>query len=157
MVATIQQSLATCRAHLDNIPDSDLTKTEVESRLVAGLVLLIVSEYEVLIGQLFKQRVAQCGDPHVCNYFGKSIARRFWPRLATISEVLGMFGEDYRHQFLSTIQHTPEHAAWDNIVAERHAVAHKSGPRQMTLGDLISAFPDSWGVIAALKQALGLP
>jgi len=145
-----------CRKHLDKIPDSDLTKPEVESRLLAGLVLLIVSEYEVLIADLFKQRVAKCGDPHVCNYFGKSIGRRFWPNLDNINEVLGMLGGDYRDRFRLTIQNTPERAAWDNIVAERHAVAHKSGPRQMTLGELISTFPGSWKVIEALQQALGL-
>ncbi|HUT74438.1 MAG TPA: HEPN domain-containing protein [Armatimonadota bacterium] len=154
----IQDSLETCRVHLDTVPISDLTRPELESRLVASLVLLIVSEYEVLIENLFNQRVAACGDAHVCNYFRKSIGRKFRsPDLSKITEVLRMFGSDYEGYFSSIVFNTPEQAAWDNIIKERHAVVHKSGNRQLTLRELLATYPQTCRVIHALKQTLRLP
>jgi hypothetical protein len=154
----IEGSLATCKAHLDNIPTSDLAKPEIESQLVASLIVLIVSEYEVLIRDLFRQRIALCRDQHVCNYFEKSTFRRTFtsPDVKKITTILAMFGGNYQQQFLSAVR-PHESAAWDSIVYERHAVVHKSSTRQMTLRELMSTYPLSWKIIGALKQTLGLP
>ena len=91
----IESSLNTCKTHLDPLDKSNAITAELEAVMVASLVLLIVSEYEVLIENMFAERVMRCGDIHVAQYIKVNIARRFRsPDLNKITETLGQFGQD---------------------------------------------------------------
>jgi len=121
------------------------------------MVVLIVSEYEVLIEDMFAERALQCGDPHVAQYVKSTIAKKFRsPDLGKITSILGQFGGDYRKTFSETILDTEYHAAWDNIMTARHAVVHKNGTLNVTFNELVNSYPKTQFVLFKLRETLGL-
>jgi len=64
----IESALETCRKHVKSLDPSNISDKELETYLVAGLVVLIVSEYEEYLESLFNKRAEICGDAFACNY-----------------------------------------------------------------------------------------
>lgn len=152
----IEAALATCEAHLAELKDDDPRAIEIESHLVASLVLVIVSEYEQAIEQLFASRATKCGDTHVINYINRQIAEKFRsPDMSKINETLGRFGTDYKAAFLGHVENTALHAAWDKVLLARHAVVHKKGALNLTFRELKQAYPETLVFIEKLSEVLG--
>lgn len=146
-----------CQEHLNTLDSNNPNIAELESYIVAGVILLIVSEYEQLIEDLFVQRAHFCGDSYVINYIKSTVNQKFRsPDLSKITEILGRFGEDYKRTFSKSVSNTESHAAWDNIMRARHAIVHKKGTLNMTLHELSLAYPKTIHVISELKCTLGL-
>ncbi len=123
--------------------------------MVSALVVMIVSEYEELIERMFAERADRCGDKCLAQYVRATIAKKFRsPDLNKITEVLGQFGGDFKRSFSSVILDTEHHAAWDNIMKARHAVVHKGGALNITLGELLSTYPKTKVVLDELKKTL---
>ena len=153
----IESAIKLCIEHVREIDTESPDIPELESYLVAGLVLLIVSEYEELIENLFIKRAAQCGDPEVVNYIRSMINQKFRsPDLSKITETLGRFGGSYKDLFSHSVFNTEDHAAWDNIMKARHAVVHKRSTLNLTLRELQWSYPKTKTVIANLEKALGV-
>lgn len=153
----IESAFKTCSAHMDLVDDGAIERMEIESYLVSAVVLLIVSEYEALIENIFVLRAKKCGDELVVNFVKESVARTFRsPDLGKISEMLGKFGAEYKENFCAKVMNTPEKAAWDNIMKARHAVVHKRGSLNLTLLELTSSYSKTKMIIEALKDSLEL-
>ena len=66
----IENAFKVCQLHLDSLDRNDPNVIEIENYLVAGLlvaglVVLIVSEYETFIEDLFSKRADMCRDSHI--------------------------------------------------------------------------------------------
>ncbi len=150
-------SINRCNAHLGTLDKSDASTAELEAFLVSSLILLIVSEYEIAIEEMFVQRALRCGDSHIIQYVKSNLARKFRsPDLKKITETLGQFGGDYRESFSKVIINTENHAAWDNIMTARHAIVHKNGSLNITLVELVETYPKTKVVLDVLRNILGL-
>jgi hypothetical protein len=62
---------------------------EIEFYVVSGIVVMVVSEYEQILEDLFTKRVLRTGDAEVCNYVRSAVARYFRsPDLSKIRDIL---------------------------------------------------------------------
>ena len=157
MFEVIDDTLTACDLLISRLDDADPLSIEVQTRIVAGIVVLIVSEYEEFIEKTFGQRADQCGDIHASNFIKKQISRTFRsPDLSKITTTLGAFGKDYKESFVSAVENSEAHAAWDNIMRARHAVVHKQGTLNMTFKELKETYPKSRTIIEAIITAIGL-
>lgn len=153
----IENALDVCNEHVKNLDPSNLKDKELETYLVSGLVVLIVSEYEEYLEQLFGKRADRCGDQHASNYIKKTLSQKFRsPDLSKINETLGRFDGAYKEVFLGEVENSPEHAAWDSIMKARHAVVHKKGNLNMTFLELKEKYPLTKNLISSVESALGL-
>jgi hypothetical protein len=125
--------------------------------LVAGLVVLIVSEYEEYLEKLFIKRAEQCGDQHATNYIKQTLNQKFRsPDLSKINETLSRFDSSYKTTFLQNVENSAEHAAWDSLMKARHAVVHKKGSLNLTFGELCEKYPLTKKLIKCVEDALGI-
>ena len=85
----IDNAIETCRQHVGGLDPTNLKDKELETYLVAGLVVLIVSEYEDYLEAVFSKRADLCGDAHAANYIKKTLSQKFRsPDLSKINETL---------------------------------------------------------------------
>jgi hypothetical protein len=81
-------------------------------------------------------------------------------KIEHLIELLSRFGEEYQNTFKDALgkqTHKQDwQIAWDNIVTNRHIVAHGGGPVMMTLTDLKGQYNSSLMVIDELVKALRL-
>ena len=153
----IENALDVCSDHVRNLDPSNLKDKELETYLVSGLVVLIVSEYEEYLEQLFGKRAEQCGDQHASNYIKKTLSQKFRsPDLSKINETLNRFDGAYKTVFLGEVENSPQHAAWDSIMKARHAVVHKKGNLNMTFLELKEKYPLTKSLISSVENALGI-
>lgn len=151
----IENALSIASEHIQGLDQSDLADKELETYLVAGLVVLIVSEYEEYLEFLFVKRAENCGDTHVANYIKKALSQKFRsPDLSKINETLGRFDTTIRDAFKSTVENSPHHAAWDSIMKARHAVVHKKGSLNLTFRELEANYQLTKHVIAEVESVL---
>ena len=148
--------MGACSKHLNSLDRSDPDVVEIESYIVAGMVILIVSEYEVEIERMFSDRADRCGDGHVAQFVRRTIARTFRsPDLGKLIDTLTRFGDDYKSTFVDAIINTEFHAAWDNVMKARHAVVHKNGNLNITFDELLATYPRTKAVLEKLGECLG--
>lgn len=149
----IDNALATCKTHLDA---TSARGTEIESYLVSCLLVVIAAEYEMRLKCMIAKRAERVNDRHVHQYVtgqvGKSVRV---PRIEQINGLLGAFGSDYKELFTAAVCNSQAHVAYDNIVTNRHSVAHTTGAH-VTLIDLEQWLPDSKKVLEEVALALGL-
>jgi len=153
----IDNAIATCKQHVNQLDPTNIKDKELETYLVAGLVVLIVSEYEEYLESLFSKRADLCGDLHAANYIKKTLSQKFRsPDLSKINETLNRFDGVYKESFLNNIENSPEHAAWDSLMKARHAVVHKKGSLNLTFGELHQKYPLTKAVISQVESVLGV-
>lgn len=153
----IDNAIETCRQHVNQLDATNVKDKELETYLVAGLVVLIVSEYEEYLESLFSKRADLCGDLHAANYIKKTLSQKFKsPDLSKINETLSRFDGAYKDSFLNNIENSPEHAAWDSLMKARHAVVHKKGSLNLTFGELHQKYPLTKTVISQVENVLGI-
>ena len=156
-ICRIENAVSCCEQHIRATDDGNPNTLEVHSYLVYAVVLIIISEYEVLIEKLFAERASKCGDEHIANYVRQQLSRKFRsPDIGKINQTLGYFGQDYLDKFKSTIENTEYHTAWDNIMRARHAIVHKQGACNLTFKELIESYKKTKQVIDQLISVLGL-
>lgn len=153
----IDNAIEICRQHVSGLDPTNIKDKELETYLVAGLVVLIVSEYEEYIESVFSKRADLCGDEHAANYIKKTLSQKFRsPDLSKINETLNRFDGTYKVSFLDNIENSPEHAAWDSLMKARHAVVHKKGSLNLTFGELCQKYPLTKVVISNIENVLGV-
>ncbi|MFZ0247023.1 HEPN domain-containing protein [Candidatus Binatus sp.] len=151
--AVLDSHFQNCEAHL---VATNSVSTHVESYLVQFLLTRICAEYETRIKVLIQRRCTRVTDGYVRHFAersAKDVSKNF--NIGDLKGVLARFGDDYKQGFHDSVMLTPAHIAWDNIYANRQAVAHGSGA-QMTFKELKTAYEDSLGVLDSLMQALEL-
>ncbi|MCF7970286.1 MAG: hypothetical protein K9L22_03855 [Methylococcaceae bacterium] len=130
---------------------------ELETYLVSGLVVLIISEYEEYLESLFIKRAEKCGDTHASNYIKIALSQKFRsPDLKKINETLKRFDSSYKEEFSSEIENSPSHAAWDSLMKARHAVVHKKGSLNLTFRELKINYSLTKEIIKRVETVLGL-
>ena len=81
-------------------------------------------------------------------------------KIENIIELISRFGVDYQKTFKDALGKQTDkedwRIAWDNIVTNRHIVAHGRGPVMMTLADLKVQYKSSLRVIDEIVKALCL-
>lgn len=153
----IQNAIDTCSEHVSNLDPTDIKDKELETYLVAGLVVLIVSEYEEHLEAVFVKRAEMSGDVHVTNYIKKMLSQKFRsPDLSKINETLNRFDSSYKQSFLGAVENSPEHAAWDSLLKARHAVVHKKGNLNLTFRELKEKYPLTKQIISSVEATLGV-
>jgi hypothetical protein len=153
----IDNALEICRQHIQTLDPTNVKDKELETHLVAGLVVLIVSEYEEYLESIFFKRADICGDAHAANYIKKTLSQKFRsPDLSKINETLSRFDGTYKTSFLDNIENSPEHAAWDSLMKARHAVVHKKGSLNLTFHELCQKYPLTKTVITNVESVLGI-
>lgn len=63
----IENAIEICNNHVSSLDPTNIKDKELETYLVAGLVVLIVSEYEDYLESIFVKRAEQCGDVHATS------------------------------------------------------------------------------------------
>lgn len=153
----IDNALEICSEHVGRLDSTNIKDKELETFLVAGLIVLIVSEYEEYLELLFSRRAEMCGDAHAASYIKKTLSQKFRsPDLSKIHQTLNQFDGTYRVSFTENIENSPEHAAWDSLMKARHAVVHKKGNLNLTFRELIQKYPLTKKVIANVAIVLGV-
>ncbi|MEI6545078.1 MAG: HEPN domain-containing protein [Methylococcales bacterium] len=153
----IENALDICSEHVHGLDPTNIKDKELETFLVAGLIVLIVSEYEEYLEFLFFKKADMCGDIHAANYIKKSLSQKFRsPDLSKINETLCRFDRTYKDSFMNNIVNSPEHAAWDSLMAARHAVVHKKSSLNLTLRELSQKYPLTKQIIANVETVLGV-
>ncbi len=153
----IEDALNICEQHLGAVSDENPGRPEVESYLLAGVVLLIVSEYEELLESIFAERALECKDKQVANYIKGAISQKFRsPDFSKITETLNRFDEEYKKSFLREVENTEIHAAWDNLMKARHFFVHKKGTLNLTLHELQETYPKTKSMFEKVRSSLCL-
>ena len=153
----IENAIDICSEHVSHLDPTNIKDKELETYLVAGLVVLIVSEYEDHLESVFVKRAEQCGDEHATNYIKKTLSQKFRsPDLSKINETLNRFDNSYKSLFLGAIENSPEHAAWDSLLKARHAVVHKKGNLNLTFRELKEKYPLTRQIISSVETTLGV-
>ena len=156
-IRRIENAISCCELHIRITDNGDPKVLEIHSYLVYSVVLIIISEYEVLIERLFAGRANNCGDEHIASYVRKQLNRKFRsPDISKINQTLGDLGQDYLDTFKSAIENTEFHAAWDNIMRARHAIVHKQGTCNLTFNELITSYQKTKQLLTELVKVLGL-
>lgn len=157
MYQRIESAIETCKLHVEGLDPTDIRGKELETYIVAGLVVLIVSEYEDHLENIFSRRADMCGDMCAANYIKKTLSQKFRsPDLSKINETLNRFDGKYKVSFLDNIENSSEHAAWDSLMKARHAVVHKKGSLNLTFGELCKNYPMTKNIIAVVETVLGI-
>jgi hypothetical protein len=151
----IESALSVCEKHIKTLAEEEISNKEVQTYLVSGIILLIVSEYEEHLEKLFVKRADMCGDTYVSNYVKCMLHQKFRsPDLSKINETLNRFGDEFKKSFFKEIENSAEHAAWDSLMKARHAIVHKKGQLNMTYHELGKAYPLTKNIIKRLENIL---
>jgi hypothetical protein len=150
----IEDAFETCKKHLDS---TNSRNTEIESFLVGYLIVLVIAEYEVLLEKILAKRADRIKDAHVQSFVKVAVDKLTRSiKIGEVSGLLSHFGSDYKKAFVDANQKTPTAMTYyDNIMANRHLVAHQTGTT-MTLLELETAFIESKIVFQTLADALTL-
>lgn len=149
----IDAAVATCKSHIDA---TGARGTEIESFLVSYLLVTIAADFEIRLEAIVSKRAERTADPHIQSFVRVAAGRIIRGiKISEITGVLGHFGSDCKESFSKEIADTLPHTCYDNILANRHMVAHQTGPN-MTFAELETALPESKKVLDAVASALGL-
>lgn len=154
--SNIVNAINTSDSFIKSLDPGDITHKEIESHIVSGLVMLMVSEYEVHFEMLFNLRASRCGDGYVCNYIKKALNNSFRsPDLSKINETLKRFDTTYSEEVLSYQAANPQAKnAWDTMMKARHYITHKHGNAQITFLELKTLFLQTQNLITAVENIL---
>ncbi|MEQ1156651.1 HEPN domain-containing protein [Acinetobacter johnsonii] len=154
--SNIVNAINTSDSFIKSLDPGNITHKEIESHIVSGLVMLMVSEYEVHFEMLFNLRASRCGDGYVCNYIKKALNNSFRsPDLSKINETLKKFDTTYSEEVLSYQAANPQvKNAWDTMMKARHYITHKHGNAQITFLELKALFLQTQNLIAAVENIL---
>ena len=157
LFSTIDDQIRICEEIIRNLKENDFDISEIQYFLLKSLIVSIVSEFENYIEKIFLARANRCNDPQIINFVRNQLSQKFRsPDLKKINDTLGYFDTELKKEFLSKVENTQQHAAWDNIMKARHSIVHKQGILNITLNELFSTYPETKKVIMHLVETLSL-
>lgn len=150
-IARVEEAFEKCRNHLTQ---TNSFSTEVETFLTQHLLVLICASFEEEIEQIIAERANATKDPHIASFCRSCVAKGFRnPKTSDIAGLLGRFGEDYKRIFQSNVTGTKEETNFNNIVNNRHKVAHESGVN-VTYTELEKFYREGVTILDKFKEAL---
>ena len=126
-IERIDRTLAVCKSHLE-LTNSFNTEIDI---LLAGIVLVIAyAEFESLVGEAIDEKLETMDLP-TDAYNAKDNLKKEWYRgilSSGLADFLGHFGDRYKSDFnLKGSQRQRAVTFYNNIITNRHNLAHKSG------------------------------
>ncbi len=145
-----------CEHHLET---TGTFGTEIEPILTVYVSAVIYATFEAEVKRMLAARVASTAerDRHVGNFATYASARLV--RSIKIGELAGAaawFHEDCKVRFRDALD-DEAHAAWDNIVNNRHGVAHEDESTvvsNMTFRELKEAYPKALTVLECFDGSI---
>lgn len=152
----VDAALEDCQRHLEA---TNSYGTEIEAILTVYVSAVVYAAFEAQVRQTLAARVALAvdRDAHVGNFATYASVRLV--RSIKISELAGAaawFHEECKARFQRSID-GEAHAAWDNIVNNRHGVAHEDDSpvvSNMTFRELKEAYPKALTVLDCLSASI---
>lgn len=149
----VDEAFKACAEHLDS---TGTRNTEIESHLVNNLLSIIYAEYEQEIRRLVMERGAKNADVHSRAFMEHAALRLVRSiKLRDLSGTLKRFHTAFSDQFKSEVENTPASTAYNNILTNRHSVAHARGSN-MTFRELGPTYTASLDILRAFARALDL-
>lgn len=148
----VKDCLAECKQHLTS---QNAFNTPIENYLVSHLLIITYRSFEVVFRELIRLRVQKANDPHLERFTMSRFEKVGKILIGDINSNLKNFDETCSRRFMDSIENRPSHAAWDNVITNRHKVGHGSGS-QMTLEEFERAFERSCEVLHEFGRSLGL-
>ena len=122
----VDEMLELCDRHLSS---TGAQGTEIDVLLTRSLLVLICAEFEQAIEAIIQQRCSSINDDSVKEFVGSCVDAVF--RSVKSSEIAGLlnrFGGSYKETFkLKTDANPAAVTFYNNIVTNRHSVAHADG------------------------------
>jgi len=135
----------------------DIDKMIVENILAAGLLMLIVSEYEKEIKKIFINRATMSKDCQITNFAKNMINEKIRNiKIDTIAGMLGKFDIKMRKKFRIMVEDSGKKHMWDTLIENRHRVAHKGRQFTMTIRDIETMHNEVEDVMEYIKKAISM-
>ena len=127
----------------------------LEAYLSGYFTVLISGMVEDCIEHLIRQRCANTNDRELTDFVSKLVDQRFrTPNSSSIADLLGMFSDSHRQQYLAEVP-IPAREALGSIVANRMAVAHTgTWKSNATIGEIEQYFGRIEPVLEAVENVL---
>lgn len=150
----IDYAIETCEKHLDQTSSRN---TDVEDFLTKFLLVHIYRVYESEIKRLVTERAKGSEDRYLVSYITSTLDRRLRLKVGDLKhDILSKFGSEHTQVFDDFLD--PDDVTYyTNIVLNRHAAAHDSGPVTITLDDISRTASRSVKVLDAFETALNSP
>jgi hypothetical protein len=125
-IVRIDETLEKCHEHLSS---TSAYGTEIESLLTYSVLVLICAEFENAIEAVLKEKCSSVADPSISAFFKSCVSAVF--RSVGSSELAGLlnrFSSFHKASFTrSTIENPVPVTFYNNIVVNRHRIAHSMG------------------------------
>jgi hypothetical protein len=125
-IVRIEQTLERCEEHLSS---SSAYGTEIESLLTQSILVIMCAEFEQMIERLVQQKCSSIEDSSIKEFLGSCVSAVFRSVKSTeMAGLLNRFGPSYKEAFKQkTEDHQMAVTFYNNIVTNRHRVAHSEG------------------------------
>src|SRR6266571_2212741 len=153
-LSDIDYAIEVCRKHLDS---TNTRNTDVEDFLARFLLVHMCRVYESEIKRFVIERAMHSKDQYLVSYIASTLDRRLRLKIADLKEdILSKFGPEQTEAFNAALD--PDDVNYySNIIVNRHAAAHDSGPVTITFEDISRTASQSGRVLDALEAALNSP
>ncbi len=125
-IARIDQALESCEKHLSS---ANAYGTEIESLLTQSLLVIMCAEFEQKIESIVQQKCSAITDASVEEFVGSCMNAVFRSvKVGDITGLLKRFGPAHKEAFKEKVDSEQRAIAfYNNIVINRHSVAHSEG------------------------------
>lgn len=151
-ISVIDQAIKKCEEHIKN---SHASGTEIESMLTRAILVLACSAFEEEIKKMIEKRADVLNDPVISKFLKSCVSAVF--RSTKSNELAGLlnrFGPQFKERFqLRTKGHDREVTFYNNIVTNRHSVAHTQNVN-MTFSELQKAYNEGHVILDWLQDTL---
>lgn len=154
-ITRVDAALEDCERHLETTSSYG---TEIEGILTVYVSAVIYAAFEAEVRRTLAARVAVAADDaHVGNFASFASVRLVRSiKISELAGAAGWFHADCKARFHEKLD-DEAHAAWDNIVNNRHGVAHEDDSpvvSNMTWRELKEAYPKALSVLNCLSASI---
>jgi hypothetical protein len=130
--------------------------SEVEAFLTNYLLILIYATFEEEIKQIIITRAAKVCDPPLESFIHSAFKVVFRSMLTSeLAKLLACFGPKYSARFKSRVSGTRAETFFNNIVTDRHQVAHEGArASNITFQDLVEYYENSHRILDELSETI---
>ncbi|TGM88724.1 HEPN domain-containing protein [Leptospira licerasiae] len=147
----IDQALENCRSHLAS---AQAANTPVESYLTRYLIVYICACFEEEIENIVLQRVRVSNDAKVSGFAESCLSQIFRSiKTSEISGLLNRFDVKCKDSFQSNVSGTRQETFYNNIVTNRHEVAHTKS-LNINFSDLVMYYEEAHKILDQIAIAL---
>lgn len=152
-IERIDRTLAICKSHLETTHSFN---TEIEILLAGAVLVISYAEFESLVGEIIDTKFESMAIS-TDEDKSKEILKREWYRgilSSGLAEFLGHLGDQYKTEFnLKASQQQRAVTFYNNIITNRHNLAHKSGST-ITFREVESFYDEGHIVLDFFHDAL---